>query len=304
MLKQLRRGPVTAAIAGFLVFAVGMQTAHADLLGGDLPLLTAIIANTTQQIQQLAETISTLRKTYDEAKRVAGYADDAYQAFKNFQNFSGQVFAQNLEQALETAFPDLGYLRREASRTGPWAQGTGELQAIVRYCIQTGATGFSCAEAQEAITLKQARSALAATFGTTPAVAGAIEVNAMDHEAAVGMASSSAQVGRNAITRAQAKALMTKCTGEGDEDSIAACQAAANAAAILEVQHNADMGDQLAESTRLQAVRVAQENGRRKREINDAIERRRVLMDGARHMAPRQVQVRTEGVSFFPEGDH
>ena len=47
-------GPVAVGLA---FFGLGIRTAYADLFGGDLPLLTTIVANTTTQIQQIADTL-------------------------------------------------------------------------------------------------------------------------------------------------------------------------------------------------------------------------------------------------------
>jgi hypothetical protein len=291
-----------AAVFGASVFLLGTQEARADLWGADLGPLSALVEQAGIQIAQLADTIATLRQTYDEAKRVASYADDAAQAFKNFEKFGAQVFSGQLEEAMDRAFPDLAYFQREASNTGPWAQGTGELSRVIRYCVGRALGAEGCAEAREALSLRQTREALAATFGTAPVVAGAIEVRAMDHEAAFGMSIASAQLGRDAVAREQARALMKRCTGGTDDDSIAACQAAAHAASILGVEQSADLGDQLAQANRLHAVRIAQENGRRKREINEALERRRLILEGAGRLGDAPVQVRTEGLQVFDEG--
>jgi len=291
--------PRSTSTASALIVALVAAPAFADLWGADLGPLSTLVSQAATQIAQIADTLSTLRKTYDEAKRVAGYADDAVKSFKAFQKSGAEMFRDGADSALDRAFPDLAYFRSEASRTGPWAQGTGELQLMVSYCVRGGLTGPGCTQVQEALTLKQARSALSATFGTTPPVAGAVEIRAMDHEAAMGMATSSAQVGRDAIARQQAKGLMERCTGGTDDDSIAACQAAANAASILGVEQGADVADQLAEANRLQAVRVAQENGKRKRETNEAIERRQLILDGAQRMGAEPMQVKTEGLEVF-----
>ena len=44
------RKPILSFIAGTLVLSLGLQTAHADLFGGDLPLLSAIVNNSKIKI--------------------------------------------------------------------------------------------------------------------------------------------------------------------------------------------------------------------------------------------------------------
>src|SRR5262245_54759990 len=149
-----------------LMVALVAVPARADMFGGDLPLLGGLVAQTAQTVTTLGETLATLRQSYEEAKRVAGYADDAYRAFKSFQSYSAELFAGGVGQGLETAYPDVAYFRRQASGVEPWARGSGELQRLVKLCI--GGPAGSCGDFQEAINYQQAREALASTFGTAP----------------------------------------------------------------------------------------------------------------------------------------
>src|SRR5947208_1754170 len=91
-------GPIAAGLA---FFGLGVQTAYADFFGGDLPLLTTIVGNTTTQIRQISDTLSTLRQTYDQAKRIAGYADDAYKAYQYFAGYNLQRFGQDVQGTLD-----------------------------------------------------------------------------------------------------------------------------------------------------------------------------------------------------------
>lgn len=296
-----RCGVATAAIASALVFGTGLQTAYADFWGGDIPLLGMIVTNTTQQLTKVGETLGTLKRTYDETRRLAAYADDAVKTFNAFRSYSLELFRQDVTQALESSFPELSYFRRQASGTGAWAKGTGELQRLVSYCVRAVLSGekdgTGCAQLQETLSLQQARSAITSTFGTVPPVAGVAEVRAVDHEAAVALSASSADVARNQVTRLNAKALLAQCTGKNASSE--SCQAASHAAQIEQLRQGAYLGDQMAESNKLQSMRLLQENARRKREMNEAVDRRRLLVDGAGQAAPPSVEVRTEGVNLL-----
>jgi hypothetical protein len=218
------RKSIISLIAGTLVFCLGLQTAHADLFGSDLPLLSAIVTNTAQQLTKLSETLSTLRKTYDEAKRVASYADDAYRAYQHFSHSSAQMFKDEVTHSFESAYPDLAYFRREAS-SGPQIDGSGDLGRLLSYCV-SGRNESQCIELQQALSLQQARNNIATVFGSAPAVAGYTEMKSIDAEAGLAVAASSSQIGRDQITRAQAKSLQEQCAGDTDYANLAACQAA------------------------------------------------------------------------------
>src|SRR5262249_35778991 len=131
-------------VSFILVLAFVAAPARADMLGGDLPLLGGLVAQAAQTGTTLGETLSTLRQSYEEARRVAGYADDAYRAFQAFQGYSAELFARDLVQGFETAYPDVAYFRREASGAGPWARGSGELRRLIRLCI--GGLAGSCGQ--------------------------------------------------------------------------------------------------------------------------------------------------------------
>jgi hypothetical protein len=280
-----------------VLVALGPATARADLWGADLAPLATLVGQGVSELTQLAETLKTMRETYEETKRYVGYADDAVTAFKDFSAFGTEVFTQP-QQAIDGLFPDLQYFRQEASNTGPWAQGTGELQRVIRNCLTIGS---GCVEFRDSVTTSQARAALEGAFGTSPVED--LEANATDYEASVAISASSAQAGRNAVTRQRADALMKRCASGTDKDSMAACQAAAYAATIMQARSTAEVSDQLAEGNRLQAVRISQENSQRKRELRNALERRAAIHDGATRMRPPEVRSRTEGFEFFQEGE-
>lgn len=308
MLRRIPKAVVATVLVGVLTFTIGVRAAYAD--EGTIVLLD-ILANSISEVDKLSETISTLRKSYTEAKRLAGYADDAYRAFNAFKTYNGQVFSKELGQALDSAFPDVAYYRREASHTGPWAQGTGELQRMMAYClgdkIRERVGEAACVTLQENLSTAQAKKALAATFGTAPAVAGSQEIRAVDHESASAISSSFAQVNRDGVARAQAKALLAQCEDLGsdaDVDTMAACQAAANTAQIQQLSQTTELTDQVAQLSRLEAVRLAQENARRKRELNDVVDQRKAILDGAEQLGAEPGEIRTDGLRFFDDGNH
>ncbi len=274
----------TLACLAALVFALVVSaTAAADLYGADLGFLSQISMTDNSTLTEIMGLLATAQQEYQEAKKVAGYADDAYNAYKGFESMGKGLFSGSALDVLTTTFPELGDIQRAASGTGPWAQGTGELQRLIYGCLGGGA----CFQTGAPVTVANAKQAIDGTFGPPLPVAGGIETQAMDHESATGMAGASSQIGKDGIARAQARELMKNCTGEAsDENSLASCQAAGGAASILQAQEAADLTDQIAEANRLQAVRVAQENARRKREIEEAIQRRLAVFEGLDQIIP------------------
>ena len=55
------------------------------------------------------------------------------------------------------------------------------------------------------------------------------------------------------------------------------------------------VNDQLAELKRLQALRLAQENARRKREMREAMERHQLVIDSAKSIAEPVPELRAPG---------
>jgi hypothetical protein len=287
---------VVVALGG----ALSPGVARADPYGADLAFLSALVTNSADEIVQLTNTLATLQKTYAEAKRVAGYADEAVQAFNAMKNFNGQLFGQSLVSGLNNAFPEVARIQNDLSGKSQWAQSSGELGLLLSGCLGSGLFNSgtsSCIQLQRAVTVADARSAVTKTFGTAPPQA--TRAQAMDDDAAVGLSASASQVGRNQVTRAQAQALMAACTGGTDDDAIAACQAAANAAQIQGLSHQSFMADQMAVQTRLQSDVVAQENAKHKDEIQARTAQTSFLSETSDRIQPTPTQVRTEGADIF-----
>jgi len=295
-MRTLFRTGWSVPISLALVVAVVAVPARADMFGADLPLLGGLVGQAAQTVTTLGETLTTLRRSYEEAKRVAGYADDAYRAFQSFQHYSAELFARDVVQGLETAYPDVAYFRRQASGVEPWARGSGELQRLVRLCV--GGPAGSCGEFQEAVSYQQAREALASTFGTAPS--GAYDVAAADHESAAALAAGSAQEGRSARAKLVAEALMRQCQDGAGEDArtLAGCQAAAAAASIQALDVSADLAEQVAAGNRLMAMQLQLQAGERKRELREAEERRQVLLESAQQAARRPEPLEADGFNL------
>lgn len=288
------------ALATSLVLASAFYpgTSHASLWGEENAPLYTLVTQGIQELAQGLESLAQLKATYDETVKYVGYVEDGIAAFEDFRRF-GQDVLEQPDGLVDQLFPDAQAIRRAASGTGPWAQGTGELQQRVRRCLGKGAAR-GCTELEAAVSVAQARTALEQTFGTSPLKSNAVA--ALDYEASVALSSASASLGRGEVLRQQAQALLKRCTRGSSEGAIVACQAAAHAAGILQLQQLSFVTDALAEANRLQAVGLAQVNAEGKQRLFELEYRRDALKEGALRLAPPKVQLRTDGLDWFGGG--
>ena len=291
------RSVLLASAASVAAVLLTAGPAYADLWGGDLPLLGGILATLGDTVAKASETISTLKKTFDETKRVVGFAEDAAAAYQHFSHYSAAMFSADLRGQLDAAFPDIAYLRTQASNTGAWTHGTGELQRLLVLCL-TGVK-VSCLQVQQVMTYQETRDALSKTFGTAPQ--GASSMLAIDHEAAQAIRSGQAQAGKSARDRSYSDAWMKSCANADatDKDNLAACQAAGASAQIQALTTTADVADQVAEGNRLAALQLEQANESRKQELLEAAERHQILLDGVESAAPRPGLVTADGYNLL-----
>ena len=290
--KELASGRQLMALLLMAVLLVP-SVSQASLFGEENGPLTALVAEVAEQISQGAQTIKQLtdeyeqlKATYNETKKYVGMAQDAVNGFNEFRQFGDSVI-KNPENALDALFPDERSLRADLVSPQNWARGTGELQRLIRVCL---AGGGKCAEFHQAVTAKMASDAISQTFGTAPA--GREDLVTIDIEAADAISRSTAATGAAAVTEAQARALRSKCLSGTDSEAIAACQAAGNLAALMQLEQTAVLNQQMAEANRLSALELAQRNGELKRQVRESLERDATLSSAAKGMAPPQVRFR------------
>lgn len=246
--------------------------ARASLFGEENGPLTTLVAQSAVQISQAIETVATLKETYDETKRYVAMAQEAVDAFEGMKSF-GDSIINRPDEALGQLFPDLTSIRGEIDTPASWMTGTGELQRRVRVCLSSSQ---ECGQFYERLRGRQAQEAITGTFGTVPAKVTRNDIAATDSEAAAALVNASIQEGKAAVGRERFDALLSKCTA-GD---ITSCQAAANMANILEAKGVADLNEQVATSNRLQATQLANQSGAQKREVREAQQRAKAVLDG------------------------
>lgn len=291
---------VVAALALFLypVAARADACVFGVCSGADLPLLGIMAANSAQTLSTLNTSLQSARASYEEIKRVAGLAQEAKDAFDEFSQLNTDLLGEG-RAMLDEAFPEVGRIRDEAayvSAGGRWASSNGELRRMVKVCL----TGGNCTEARQALSYNETRTAITTVFGLAPTGM----LDAVDTEAAVAVTASAAQEGRGAATRAYAEELMQQCVNKratGAETALAACQAAAAAADIAALEGNANVADGVAQGNRIAAMQLMLESEKRKRELQEAQERRELLFEGAQQLMQPPPRIETEGFDLTKE---
>ena len=283
-MNQTFRSLIAAVV---VVSLLTPQAAQASMWGEENASLIALIAQGVEQIQQGAQQFEQMKQTYEETRKYVSMAQDAVDGFKEFGTYVDSIY-KNPGKALATAFPDAESLTRDLQTPESWAQGTGELQRLVRVCL----AGGDCASLREAVTAKQVRDSISKTFGTSPVRRDSIDT--IDIEVSRGISTSTAQNAKAQLSVEQARALMDKCRTGTDQSAIAACQAAANMGQIMQVEQTAELNAQMAESNRLKALEMADKNAEKKATLMQAVERHKMLEAGSRQMAPPTFLIGTE----------
>jgi hypothetical protein len=298
------------AVASTLSLATLLYGAKAAaFLGPGDALLAEILANTSKQLTVMIQSLSELRKSYGEVKRVAEYADDAATAARSFRQFSGRRFGDRFQADLDAAYPDLAVLRQDALAASgmggsPWAQGTGTLQRLSSYCLADIAGGNpACVQLRSELESSKVLNALAATFG---ARSGAAQALAVDAEVAATIRAASAQDRAADLQKARLRELLRRCNGAAGDGGFGGtheakrfaeeCQLAAQQAQLLQLEEGQETNVKLAEIARLQAIAIEQKNAELKRELAEQEARRTALTGGLEALASERITIRSGGL--------
>src|SRR5438477_76990 len=133
MKKHHSRNPLIATVLlGALLIAYAARASFLGIPDGDSASLIQLLVTSMRQLNTLNDQLGTIRQTYAETKKLAGYTEDAVAAF---QGLARADFSDGV-QLLEDAIPNLRYFDREAHHLNSWTQGQGELIALARSCVR------------------------------------------------------------------------------------------------------------------------------------------------------------------------
>jgi hypothetical protein len=293
MAKHTPPSLAAALLAAGLLVLVAAPEANADFFGGDIPLLGTLVSQGAQQLSTASQLLRTANEEVSAAKRLVGYAEEARSVFSHFQHYSVADFGEEAFGLSGGTLP-VSDARRLASGLPDWAPATGELQTLLRRCVASESSGSpACRQVRAGISQADAQQALARTFG----LALRPETRAADYEAARGLsAADTHQQQERARALASAASRSTACGSAGDS---AVCGLAQTARQESQLD---TANEQLAESNRLQAVRLALENAERKRALGEAQERREALLEGLKALEAPALDVQGDGVSLAGGG--
>jgi hypothetical protein len=277
--------------------------------GGDT-ILAELLANATKQLAVATQSLSALRQSYAEVRKVADYADDAADAARSFQRLSKTRFGDRFLADLDAAEPDLARYRRDALGAGglsgsDWASGTGTLQHLSTYCLAGGGLGRTgCVQLGNELESSRVLAALGTTFGR-PGTPGALEAGAVDAEVAAALQGDAAQARVASLQKARVRELLHQCNSAGGALSTREakrlaeeCRAAAEQAQLLHLEEGQETNLKLSQLARLQAVGVEQKNGELKRDLAEQAARRVGLTAGLDDLVGQRVSIKSGGLEF------
>jgi hypothetical protein len=310
--KTHSRGVIVTAVlmSGAVLLSAPPAYAFLGIADTGDVLLADLVANGVQQLTTLSETLDTARKTFSEARKVTGYAQDAYAVAASFQHFSLQRFGQRLQSDLGDAYPDAAFYRDQTSY-GRWAQG-GRLYPYVRYCLNgtlsrnaAGEIVFNnerlCTQLRQELGTSQVLTVLGETFGTVPQAEvtsqKGVQAAVVDAEVAAQITALTSQWNRTQRVKQEVEQMEADCAGASDGNSpSAACEAAAQRAQMEMLGEQAETNRLLAEHAHLLALQLAQRNADLKREMTEASERRAAMArDAQTPLGSETIRVKTSG---------
>ncbi len=137
-MRRVSRSVVAAVVVVALFFGAGIRAASATPAGD--ALLADLVANAAKQLAQGAEALQTLRQQYETVKQTAGYAREAIEVGKSFNDFAVKRFGTRFSEDLNEAFPDVAFYRRaifqrDASVGSDWGRTYGGIDRLFTYCL-------------------------------------------------------------------------------------------------------------------------------------------------------------------------
>jgi hypothetical protein len=275
-------------------------------------VLANLLVNSVQQLAKLSETVSTLRRNYDEVRRLTTYAQDAYALAASFQHFSVERFGQHLQDDLGKAYPDAAYYR-EQMVYGRWSEG-GQLAPVLRYCLNgtltrnaAGQLTFNgeklCTDLRQQLSTDEVLKTLGATFGSIPASRAqtpeGIQAAAVDAEVAAQLAAQRSQSNRTQRVKQMVEQLEADCAGTASSDGpSAACEAATQRAQMEMLAEHAETNRLIAEQNRLAALQLAQRNADLKRAMSAASEAAAAMSTDAKTIGAESIRIRASDSLF------
>lgn len=304
-MRTVSRPVIAAGLAVAVFFGIGIQAASATPAGD--ALLADLVANAAKQLAQGAEALKTLREQYSTVREATGYAREAIEVGKSFNDFAWKRFGSRFTEDLNNAYPDVAYYRREifqrdGSVNSEWGRTYSGLDRLFTYCLaDVVGERPACVQLQRQLDSNKALHALGATFGEAPKDPKTIrekQAKAIDAEVAAALLAVESAKTRHRLVELEAQETRRRCERPATTREQSECAAAAQRAQIRLLEEQAQTNTALAELARLQALAVEQHNADLKRQLEEASARRVALGDGGAEVGAQKVDIRAGGFSF------
>ncbi len=283
-MKRPSRQVVVAVAITVVIVGYGARAAAFMDFGGDM-MLADLLVNSMKQLAVATESLAELRRSYEEVRKVADYADDAANAARSFQGYSAQRFGDRFLAELDAVRPDMQRYRVEA------------LGALGMKGSQWTQAEVAAGRADGARVLDALRTTFGAGSGAAPA-----QATVVDAEVAAAIQGEAAQAEVAAMQKERVQELLRRCNGVGDAGSnrdakrvAEECRSAAEQAQLLQLEEGQQTNLKLAQIARLQAVGVEQKNADLKRELAEQQARRQGLTEGFNALSRQGVSIRAGG---------
>ena len=285
-MRMPSRQVVVAAVITVVTVGYGARAAAFMDFGGDV-ILADLLANSMKQLAVATESLAELRRSYDEVRKVADYADDAANAARSFQGYSAQHFGDRFLSEVDSVRPDVQRYRSEAlgalgMNGTEWMQATG---------ASPGTSGTKV--------LDSIRTTIDGSASSAP-----VQAKAVDSEVAAAIQGEAAQAEVASLQKERVRDLLRRCNGVGDVASARdarrvaeECRAAAEQAQLLHLEEGQETNVKLSQIARLSAVGVEQKNADLKRELAEQQARRKGLTDGFDTLSRQGVAIRAGGLA-------
>lgn len=303
-MRRVSRAVVSAIEVVALLLGVGIRAASATPFGD--VILADLLANAVKQLAQGAEALKTLREQYDTVKQTAGYAREAIEVGKSFNDFAVKRFGARFTEDLNNAFPDVGYyqrevFRRDGSLNSEWGRTYSGIDRLFTYCLaDVVGERPACVQLRRQLDSNKALHALGATFGEAPKDPRTVrerQAKAIDAEVAAALLAVESAKSRHSLVELEAQEMVRRCErATGREQS--ECAAAAQRAQVRLLEEQAHANTALAELARLQALALEQHNADLKRQLEEAGARRAALGNAGAEVGAQRVDIRAGGFTF------
>jgi hypothetical protein len=333
MNRRFRKSLVATALLGAITISYAASASFGFIPDGDTASLVQILATSMQQLNTLNQQLGTVRQTYAETKKLVGFAQDAVSAFQGLAraDISGSL------QLLEDAVPNLRYFDREAHHMNSWAQGRGELNALVRACVRARQMQIgSQAEAQQAQENWATRPGTPYPFGTdraagsaanradqvcdeldrqvsgerlaeliatdfgpprTPAqlLADQVAADALGDSIALDLRDRTLEQDWKGYEQYCFAAVQASLVNDLDDSVMQRCQAAEVLVQLRSAREAQILRGEVRQLKDIEAYRLLEENGERKKESDARAKEQEQLIDGSRQMVPPDIRISAPG---------